>query len=244
MDAMEGYEASPDEPTLLGLDQTHTWPDGLEVSVSEFERWNEGDLGYSDSEDYASFKVTFANGGEAPVTIDRIVRGCIVGGVEEDYEAFEHLASDWPSMIQPGSEGLWEPACPTPPEGTEFQFHLDLYATPTTSTPPTRLSTSRETSPDDLQGDAPGKMEPHQPRGVSVPTDARRPLPRFASIGNSVPVHATSYLPAATKPLPARAFESLIPVQTCANPSPPDAHVHANLYGPAESSCGRRGKPA
>ncbi|OLT26556.1 hypothetical protein BJF83_20950 [Nocardiopsis sp. CNR-923] len=114
-------------PTVLDLAETHTWDDGLSVSLGDFERFNEDDLGYSGGLDWVKFTVRFENGSDAPVEIDRIERSCNVGGVEGDYEAFDAFAHEWPAMIQPGATGIWEPACEMPVDENELQFSLGLF---------------------------------------------------------------------------------------------------------------------
>lgn len=121
-------ESSPPGPTTLGFDETHTWDDGFAVSLSDFERFNAADEGYSDDIDYVTFTVTFDNGSEAPVELDRIMRSCQVKGVEVGTEAFSDLAHESPSMVQPGATGAWEPACEMASEETELQFSLEIYA--------------------------------------------------------------------------------------------------------------------
>ncbi|WP_160051064.1 hypothetical protein [Nocardiopsis sp. FR26] len=122
VDADAPSEETAPEPVILDLEETHTWDDGLSVALSEFERFNEADLGYPGDLDYVAFTVTFTNGSEAPVEFDQMARSCTVGGVEGDYEAFDHLAYEFPKMIQPGAEGVWQPACEMPAEESELQF--------------------------------------------------------------------------------------------------------------------------
>ncbi|MFD6094723.1 hypothetical protein ACFVWN_01200 [Nocardiopsis flavescens] len=120
-------EETAAEPVVLGLDETHTYDDGFAISLSGFERFNGADYGFDD-QDWVSFTVTFANGTDAPVEIDRVERSCVVGGVEGDYEAFDHLAYDWPSLVQSGDEGIWQPACAMPVDEEELQFSIGVYA--------------------------------------------------------------------------------------------------------------------
>ncbi|MGW8439099.1 hypothetical protein ACWGKS_28480 [Nocardiopsis sp. NPDC055879] len=116
-----------DGTVILDLEETHTYDDGFSIRLSDFERFNEQDEGYSNDVDWLAFTVTFTNGSEAPVEIDRIMRNCQVDGNTSDYEAFDHLAYDWPSMIQPGSTGTWQPACEMATDADELQWDMAIF---------------------------------------------------------------------------------------------------------------------
>ncbi|MFE7461689.1 hypothetical protein ACWFMI_23425 [Nocardiopsis terrae] len=126
-DQDETHQEEGDGTTVLDLEETHTYDDGFEIGLSDFERFNEQDEGYSDDTDWMTFTVTFTNGTDAPVEIDRIERSCQVNGQVSDYEAFDHLAYEWPSMIQPGSTGTWQPACEMPTDADELQWDMAVF---------------------------------------------------------------------------------------------------------------------
>lgn len=123
----ETVEDEDDGTTILGLDETHTYDDGFSIHLSDFERFNEADEGYPGDGEWVVFTVTFTNGTEEPVEIDRIERSCQVDGVVGDYEAFDHVQYDWPTMIQPGDTGIWQPACEMPADAEELQWDMAVF---------------------------------------------------------------------------------------------------------------------
>jgi hypothetical protein len=125
--AVEEEAQEGEGTTVLNLEDTHTYGDGLSVHLSDFERFNSADEGDGDDAEWFSFTVTFTNDSDIPVEIDRIVRNCQVDGQVSDPEAFEHLAHEWPTMIEPGSTGIWQPACEMAPDAEEFQWDMAVF---------------------------------------------------------------------------------------------------------------------
>ena len=120
----------PEPPAVIALGDTHTYDDGLSVSVALTELFAPNDYGnFGDDDQYAMLTATVTNDTGTPVEIGSVFQDCSLDGANVAHELFQDVTSYWPDLVQDGDEGTWQYACLTE-GGTDLTAQMQINEYP------------------------------------------------------------------------------------------------------------------